>query len=232
MQIHSSWKPIFDKAYASLSPSFRQYLEEGQYLPQKKCLFAAFSMPKSSVKRVLLGESPYPRLESANGYAFWDASVGPLWSEQGLSKAVNRATSLRNFIKMLLHAKGDLQKPFLASDIALLPKHHLIQTLDDLFEKMIKHGFLLLNASLTWSKEYPVAWHAKQWQPFIEIIFADLIQTYPDIEILLFGKIAQKFKNLPQKNCIIAEHPYVLSFIENQSVLEYFKPLYLLSNNE
>ena len=44
----------------------------------------------------------------ANGYAFWDAAVNELWSDNGLSKAVNRATSLRNFIKMLLVTEGAL----------------------------------------------------------------------------------------------------------------------------
>ncbi len=229
MHIHSSWQDIFQKAYASLTPEFQTYLEIGDYLPQKERVFSVFSRPKSTVRQVLLGESPYPREHSANGYAFWDANVHALWSNEGLSKAVNRATSLRNFIKMLLHAKGDLQKPFLAKDIAALPKKHLIQTLDELFEKMINQGFLLLNASLTWSKDRTVIWHAKQWRPFIEVILKDLIETKVDIEILLFGKIAQKFKYLPEQNCIIAEHPYVLTFIENQSMLEYFKPLNLLS---
>lgn len=229
MHIHSSWQDTFQKAYATLTPEFQAYLETEVYLPQKERVFAVFSRPKSTVRQVLLGESPYPREHSANGYAFWDANVHALWSTEGLSKAVNRATSLRNFIKMLLHAKGDLQKPFLAKDIAELPKQHLIQTLDELFEKMIKEGFLLLNASLTWSKDRPVTWHAKQWHPFIEVILKDLIEASADVEILLFGKIAQKFKCLPEKNCMTAEHPYVLTFIENQSVLEYFKPLNLLS---
>ena len=229
MHIHSSWQDTFQKAYASLTPEFQAYLEKGQYLPKNQQVFAVFSRPKSAIKQVLLGESPYPRANSANGYAFWDADVHELWSSSGLSKAVNRATSLRNFLKMLLHANGDLQKPFLAKDIATLPKKHLIQTLDELFEKMIKEGFLLLNASLTWSKDMPVTWHALHWQPFIELILQDLLEKKPETKILLFGKIAQKFKFLPQENCIIAEHPYVLTFIENQSVLEYFKPFHLLS---
>lgn len=229
MHIHSSWQDAFQKAYASLTPEFQAYLERGLYLPQKERVFAVFSRPKSTVSQVLLGESPYPREHSANGYAFWDADVHELWSANGLSKAVNRATSLRNLMKMLLHANGDLQKPFLAQDIAKLPKLHLIQTLDELFEKMIKKGFLLLNASLSWSKDRPVTWHARQWQPFIKVILQDLLETEAQIKILLFGKIAQRFKFLPKNNCIIAEHPYVLTFIENQSVLEYFKPLNLLS---
>ncbi|HAT31470.1 MAG TPA: uracil-DNA glycosylase, partial [Janthinobacterium sp.] len=53
-------------------------------------------------------EGPYPRAASATGVCFMDGAVGALWSEAGLSKPVNRATSLRNFMKMLLLADGQL----------------------------------------------------------------------------------------------------------------------------
>jgi uracil-DNA glycosylase len=72
-------------------------------------LFAAFAQPLDRVRYVLVGEGPYPRAESATGVCFMDGAVGDLWSEAGLSKPVNRATSLRNFMKMLLVADGQLQ---------------------------------------------------------------------------------------------------------------------------
>jgi len=228
INIHPSWEGSFHKAYEKLTKEFKKYLEEGDYLPGKHQVFAAFSKPQTEIKIVLMGESPYPRQESANGFAFWDASVGNLWSEKGLSKAVNRATSLRNIMKMLLNAKGVLQKPFAAEAIAAISKNNFPQSLDDLFQNMLAEGFLLLNASLTWSPDKPVSWHAKNWYPFIHSLLEDLMQKCPDLEILLFGKIAEKFKDLPEQNCIVAEHPYVLSFIENPKVLAFFKPLNLL----
>ncbi|MCD8542804.1 MAG: hypothetical protein LRY69_05290 [Gammaproteobacteria bacterium] len=85
-----------------------QYLEfllsDTRWLPGMDKVFNAFMLPFEQVNYILLGESPYPRAASANGYAFWDQSVGEIWSTNGLSKSVNRATSLRNFIKMLLVA--------------------------------------------------------------------------------------------------------------------------------
>ena len=69
-------------------------------------LFSAFRRDRHNLRYILIGESPYPRAESANGIAFYDAAVNALWSETGLSKPVNRATSMRNIIKTALLAEG------------------------------------------------------------------------------------------------------------------------------
>ena len=76
------------------------------WLPGRDHLFAAFQRDLVNCRYILIGESPYPRRQSANGIAFYDAAVDQLWSDKGLSKAVNRATSLRNIIKTALLAQG------------------------------------------------------------------------------------------------------------------------------
>jgi uracil-DNA glycosylase len=226
-RVHESWQSDVIHALSLIDTTYLKAIEQdNNCLPDVEHLFAAFRLEKSKVCYVLLGESPYPRQESANGYAFWDAAVHELWSAKGLSTPVNRATSLRNFIKMLLHAEGKLAKPFRAEDIQALNKQDRIQTLDDLFSKLIEHGFLLLNASLVWSPHQSVRYHAKQWKPFIDYMLNQFTQK--GVHFLLFGKIAQQFNQLPIEKCLIAEHPYVLSFIENQSVLDFFKPFHLL----
>src|SRR5262245_7286900 len=102
------------------------------WLPGPNSIFNAFSLPLDHVNYVLFGESPYPRQESANGYAFWDASVNELWSATGLSKKVNRATSMRNILKMLLIAEGLLDKQQTSQEaIARIDKTHLVQTNQD-----------------------------------------------------------------------------------------------------
>lgn len=225
--VHSSWQAIVMSAITKMDALYLKTLEQqDDWIPARINLFNAFRQPKEKVSYVMLGESPYPRAQSAIGYAFWDAQVRELWSEKGLSKSVNRATSLRNFIKMLLHAEGLLESPFSAQDIALLSKQDLISSIDALFNKLLSHGFLLLNASLIWSNDLPVRYHARHWQPFIHAIFESL--EHQEVKYLLFGKIAEKFKYLPQQHCLITEHPYVLSFIENPAVLDFFKPLSLL----
>lgn len=148
--VHPSWQPLMDEALATLDPDYlRDLLSRSDWLPGAHQLLNAFSIPQSSVKVVLFGESPYPRATSANGYAFWDEAVGDLWSATGLSKPVNRATSLRNILKMLLVADGRLSPQDTSqAAIAALDKSDLVQTSTEFFQHCLQQGFLLLNASL------------------------------------------------------------------------------------
>lgn len=97
---HASWRPILlrglrrDGGRSAYLPA----LAADDYLPTQGRLFAAFTLPLAQVRHVLVGEGPYPRADSATGVCFMDGAVGSLWSATGLSKPVNRATSLRNFI--------------------------------------------------------------------------------------------------------------------------------------
>src|SRR5436190_2193289 len=105
----SSWHECLKEALSKIDSTYLENLYQNpNWLPGHKNIFNAFSLPVNKTNYVLFGESPYPRAASANGYAFWDAAVMELWSETGLSKTVNRATSLRNIIKMLLIAEGEL----------------------------------------------------------------------------------------------------------------------------
>lgn len=226
--VHPEWHDVLNKAFCTLDPAYLQHLKEAQdWLPRRQCLFAAFSQPLSSTRYILLGESPYPRAQSANGYAFWDAQVDSLWSPTGLSKAVNRATSLRNFIKMLLYARGDLSQGCSQEAIAKLDKTYYIKTADQLFTSLTEHGFLLLNASLVYSKGQ-VPYHARMWRPFMHCLLNELAENYSYLKLILFGKIAAQLPEAHQFQCLVAEHPYNLSFITNPTVVEFFKPMDLL----
>ena len=101
--VHSSWMPCLSRGLSAMDPLYLQELQQKkEWLPGNKNIFNAFSLPLTSVNYVLFGESPYPRIDSANGYAFWDAAIHELWSETGFNKKVNRATSFRNILKMSL----------------------------------------------------------------------------------------------------------------------------------
>jgi uracil-DNA glycosylase len=232
--IDPSWLPLVQSAFEAVSPDYkRSLLENPNWLPGPDALFNAFSLPLTQLKVILFGESPYPRAISANGYAFYDASVDSLWSESGLSKAINRATSLRNILKMLLLAEGALAADDLSQPaIAALDKSKFIQTLPQLFAALERHGFLLLNASLVLS-EKPVQVDTKAWQPFMAKLLALIAERTPKTELLLWGRLAQVIDNFPASHNFhrhYAEHPYNLSFIHNPEVLAYFKPLHLLRN--
>lgn len=229
--IHPQWLPLVEKALKTMSPDYLTQFENASetWLPGPNKIFNAFSLPKNKTRYILFGESPYPRAESANGYAFWDGAVSEIWDAKGLSKPVNRATSLRNWIKMLLFAKGSLTNDFSQSAIAKLDKTHWVQTLDQLFQNLLHHGFLLLNASPVLSHR-PVQQDVTAWRPFMASLLKQLAQERSDIQVILLGLKAQPITKLclPPLTYFNAEHPYQLSFITNPSVVEFFKPFDLL----
>ena len=231
-----SWRPCLTHALAKMDPDYLHKLNTtDDWLPGYKNIFNAFSLPINKTRYILFGESPYPRADSANGYAFWDNKVTHLWSETGLSKTVNRATSLRNIIKMLLVAEGMLNPHHTSQpDIAILDKSKLIQSNSELFNQLLRHGFLLLNATLV-LRPKQVRKDAFAWQPFIKEILTHLVNHHPEIQLILFGSIANIIDQLipmPNVKKLYAEHPYNLSFIQNQEVIQFFQPFHLLRSNE
>jgi uracil-DNA glycosylase len=224
---HKSWHTLLIKSLSVMDQDYLKQLENSSHwLPGKENVFNAFTLPFHKVKRILLGESPYPRKASAIGYAFWDGAVENIFIDNQvpfealkLSKSVNKATSLRNFIKMLLSLSD--------------PNSAKILTLSDLFQRLIKEGFLLLNASLVFEDKKSVKDHAKAWHPFMVSLLAQIYEKNANIELLLFGKIANLInpyliQHQLNFKTVIAEHPYNLSFIKNPVILNYFKQFNLL----
>lgn len=229
---HSEWDELITNALASMD---KEYLNElmlnKNWLPGGNNLFAAFSQPLSKTNYILFGESPYPRKESANGYAFWDNAVDNLYSELGLSKSVNRATSLRHIMKMLFVARGDLKMDTSQQAISQVDKTGLVQTAKQLFEGMMHKGILLLNATLVY-EEGKIPYHARHWRPFMQRLLEQLAVIKPSIQLILLGKIAGVIPSNLLPIGLSAEHPYNISFVNNSKVLQFFNPLDLLSHDE
>ena len=232
-----SWRPMLEaglRAMAAADPAYLPALAADSYLPTGQRLFAAFALPLPAVRYVLVGEGPYPRAESATGVCFMDGAVGSLWSENGLSKPVNKATSLRNFIKMLLVADGrlgadDTGGAALAPVAARACSDGLIQTLAELQDNLTAHGFLLLNASLVFRPQVAPAIDARAWLPFLQTVLQALAATAPTL--VLWGKIAEQLGKLPETARLphmISEHPYNLSFIGHAAMQDLFGPMGLL----
>lgn len=229
--VHPQWQQILADALATLDPAYLQaLLQDDAWLPGPGQLLAAFKRDRLGVRYLLIGESPYPRRESANGIAFYDAAVGALWSEQGLSKPVNRATSLRNIVKTVLLAEGHLRKDdegkVTQAAIAAIDKQPLIQSLDDLFRNLQQAGFLMLNATPVLHPERKPVLEARYWQAFLEQLLESIAdQSAAQITLLLWGKIARQVESMPasrQYRKLVCEHPYNLSFIDNPQMLELF----------
>ena len=241
-----SWHAILRaglEAIAQADPAYLEVLARDQYLPTEGRLFAALRQPLDLVRYVLVGEGPYPRAQSATGVCFMDGAVGSLWSDKGLSKQVNRATSLRNFMKMLLVADGALEIGQTSGDAlagiaahALADPQHTIQTLADLQDNLTAHGFLLLNASLVFRPHVAPVKDARAWKPFFETILRALADhartrgTTPPT-LVLWGKIAEQLHHLPLVERFpraLAEHPYNLSFIGHAGMQKLFGDMKLL----
>ena len=236
-----SWHPSLLaglQAVDRADPAYLSALVQEDYLPTRGRLLAAFAQPIDSVRYVLVGEGPYPRADSATGVCFMDGAVDMLWSEKGLSKSVNRATSLRNFMKMLLVADGTLtpghtsgEAMVVAGAQALQPGSNHIKTLPQLQQNLSRQGFLLLNAALVFRSHVPPVRDARAWMPFLETIFAALVVRPVPPTLVLWGKIAAQIDGLPGMDRfphLVAEHPYNLSFIDNGSMQKLFGPMQLL----
>lgn len=232
--VDPSWEQCLYLALEKMDQDYLAKLRQStDWLPGPRNLFNAFRLPLNQVNYVLFGESPYPRAASANGYAFWDANVHELWSATGLTKTVNRATSLRNIIKMLLVAEGLLQPSQTSqADIAAINKDQLVQTNQALFQRFLDKGFLLLNATLV-LQPHAVKKDAQAWQPFICSVLDFIYHQRPHAHLILLGNIANTIDPLilhPSIKRLYAEHPYNISFIQNEKILNFFEPLHLLRN--
>ena len=239
----ASWLPVLRKGLNAMAECQPRYLEElaaDHFLPTQGRIFAAFAQPLDVVRYVLIGEGPYPREESATGVCFMDGAVDALWSPSGLSKPVNRATSLRNFMKMLMVADGLLMPDATSGEAvaevahrALAADSTFIQTLPELQQKLHAHGFLLLNAALVFRPHVPPVKDAKAWRPFLEMVLEALASRagQPPPTLVLWGKIAGWLDGLPAVSHFprsVAEHPYNLSFIKNKDMQHLFGPMHLL----
>ena len=173
-----------------------------------------------------------------------DGAVGSVWSQDGFSKQVNRATSLRNFFKMLLVAEGKIPSECTdkiaisgVAKTACVESSPYVQTLAEVQNHFLRQGFLLLNATLVYRSDTPPAQEAKAWLPFVEVILQALLKRAQAHQsaiptLVLWGSIAQKIEALPvsydfPKVC--SDHPYNLSFIKNQAMYRLFAPMHLLS---
>jgi len=228
----SSWDDILTKAFSALSSEYREFLAtDDSYIPDKDNYLNAFkTLSKDDVKYILFGQDPYPRKQSAGGYAFIDTNVKEIFAPTGLSKEVNRATSLRNFIKMALVARGDLSLEDTSQDaIAKIDKTPLINSIDELRYNFEKNGVLLLNTALVFTDKKSSSKHIKEWRGFIQVLLEELQDR--DITLILFGTHAKELKkrfDLSSYKSIELQHPYNHTFISNKDALNLFGKMDLL----
>jgi uracil-DNA glycosylase len=229
--VHPEWTGLLRNALAEVDVTYLDELfRSPNWLPGIDMLFSAFRRDRSNVRYVLIGESPYPRQASANGIAFYDAAVSDLWRETGLSKAVNRATSMRNIIKTALVGEGyikpDAEGKISQPSIAAIDKSSLVQTMPELFENLHAAGFLMLNATPVLHPERKPAQEAKFWQRFLFSLLKQLGETSSHkLTLVLWGKIAETIESMDMSDLYekrVSEHPYNISFVHNLTMQRLF----------
>jgi len=229
-QAHPSWQPILKKAVEALPLEYQTFLyHDTSYFPDKNNLFNAFKLPLSKTKYILFGQDPYPRFESAIGYAFIDGKVKEIFGEGGLSKEVNRATSLRNFMKMALLCDGKLSDDFSKDAIIKIDKTPYINDIMMLKENFEKNGVMLLNMALIFTSKEESKKHVKAWNGFVRVLLEELQSK--DIALILFGKMAEVVEKLEEAKgfkTFWMPHPYNISFITDQRAHALFAPMRLL----
>jgi len=226
---HFSWHNTLNVAFKSMDSEYLEFLKSGNFIPSQENFLNAFkTLPKNKVKYILFGQDPYPREESAIGYAFIDGKVKSIFSQNGLSKEVNRATSLRNFIKMALVAMGRLRLDNTSKEaVSKAKKNDLINSIYELKDNFEKNGVLLLNSALIFTDKKSSNYHIKHWQPFIKILLGEMGE---DVELILFGNHAKEIKKRlnPKQKSIEIEHPYNVSFISSDIAQNLFGKMNLL----
>jgi uracil-DNA glycosylase len=253
--VDESWQEILRSSLHDIHQQYPDYftsLNKSEFFPDINKLFAAFSVPMSHVKFVLFGEGPYPRRDSATGYCFMDGMIDRLWSEQegaGFSKSVNRATSLRNFLKMCLVAETYLDAGNTGIDaIALIANQSrsenfpLIRTMQDLQHNFLRQGFLLLNAALVYRSDVKPGFEAKPWLILHGRVLSALAaqnkrKEQAVTQLILWGKVAEQISNIVNQlqitnlPSVSSEHPYNLSFISNRQMQKLFLGLNVLQRS-
>jgi len=233
--IDPSWKNIIENSLSSLDPSYRNFLShDKEYFPNKENFLNAFkTLPLTNTKYILFGQDPYPRVESASGYAFIDMKVKTLFLENGgFSKEVNKATSLRNMMKMFLLCEGKLKDDFSKEAVKKVDTSKYINSIEELKKNFEKNGVLLLNTALIFTSKEDTKYHAKMWKPFIQTLLKQI--SNHDIKLILFGNISKeisKFEVSKNFQQILLPHPYNISFITHHDTKKLFCPMHLLYKN-
>jgi len=233
--IHPSWKEIVSSSLLSLDKEYQDFLKNDKnYFPDKNNFLNAFkTLPLEKTRYILFGQDPYPRKESAGGYAFIDMKVKTLFApDGGFSKEVNKATSLRNMMKMFLLCDGKLKDDFSKDAIKKIDTKNYINSIEELKQNFEKNGVLLLNTALIFTSKDGTKYHAKMWKPFIETLLKKI--SNHDIKLILFGNISkeiEKVQSAKSFQTIQLPHPYNISFITNQDAHNLFCPMKLLLKN-
>ena len=189
-QLPQDWRRLLmDETKKGYWDSLEEFVlelpEEPPTFPPRDLIFNAFHQTRyHDVKVVILGQDPYHNDGQAHGLSF------------SVPRGVPLPPSLRNIYRELEDDLG--ASPGVDGDL-----HH-----------WAKQGVLLLNTVLTVEAHQPHSHRKKGWEDFTDAVIQKLVERESPIAFVLWGKPAQKKKDLIliPPHCIIeSAHPSPLS---------------------
>ena len=170
-----------------LDTLLKEAMDSKRFTPPMKHVFRAFEeCPYDKVNVVIIGQDPYPQIETADGLAF-SCSIKdkPEVSLQHIFKAIKES----------------------------VPEDCEDQNPTNNLDRWAKQGVLLLNSAFTTTIGKPGT-HQLLWRPFLVNVIDSLIWNKPDIVYVFLGKKAQDYMDLiPDTGCKIAvEHPAAAAY--------------------
>ncbi|MEC7980098.1 MAG: uracil-DNA glycosylase [Planctomycetota bacterium] len=189
-QLPQDWRTLLmDETKKDYWDSLEEFVlelpEEPPTFPPQELIFNAFHQTRyHDVKVVILGQDPYHNDGQAHGLSF------------SVPRGVPLPPSLRNIYRELEDDLG--ASPGVDGDL-----HH-----------WAKQGVLLLNTVLTVEAHQPHSHRKKGWEDFTDAVIQKLVERESPIAFVLWGKPAQKKKDLIliPPHCIIeSAHPSPLS---------------------
>mmetsp|Transcript_11395 Transcript_11395/g.15772 ORF Transcript_11395/g.15772 Transcript_11395/m.15772 type:complete len:571 (+) Transcript_11395:1-1713(+) len=205
-----SWLPL-------LKPMIERQLNAAKFVgpkrsktivPVRELTFQALKPnPPEKWNVIILGQSPYPRVESATGIAMFDNSFHT-WDD----KRFGRVTSMRCIIKSALMASDNycsiVNKRTPVKELRTILKKNKVLQPPSYFKALLTQGCLLLNASLTSTCDTSVhsSGHNAFWRPVIKEIVKQILKAkeqtddskYKGVVFVWWGTKAQKLRQFVQ----------------------------------
>ncbi len=189
VNIHESWKPLFDKWKNHIQGIFELMdTLPGNVYPPKHQIFRVFEMPVQDIKIFICFQDPYHQPGQANGLAV------------SVNKDIKIPPSLANIYK-------ELKSEF--------PERNYEFSHGDLTRWFNEEKMFLFNAALTVRESCPACF-MKQWQPFTDDVIRYISQNNQKCVYVLMGNFAIAKKSLianrvTDEKIIECVHPSPLS---------------------
>lgn len=189
INVHESWKPLFDKWKTHIQGIFELMdTLPGNVYPPKHQIFRVFEMPVQDIQIFICFQDPYHQPGQANGLAV------------SVNKDIKIPPSLANMYK-------ELKSEF--------PERNYEFEHGDLTRWFYEEKMFLFNAALTVRESCPACF-MKQWAPFTDDVIRYISQNNQKCVYVLMGNFAIAKKSLisienQESKVVECVHPSPLS---------------------